>query len=481
MTKKHVRSYKPYIFSGIIIILLISLFFINRLSFHPTVSVVMPVYNREDLVSRAIESILSQTFTDYEFIIVDDGSTDNTSKILNDYSKLDKRIKVIRNETNRGIPFSRNRGMKAARGTYIAIMDSDDYSLPDRLAKSVHFLKDHPEVDAVSANLRIIQPDMTIFPTPETNMPNDEYKIQHMPGYYEVDLLFYNNFYNIASMFKRSFVQKHNITYRYDYIAAEDYYFWFQFVKNGGKLASLSDAVAYMRFHATNGQQYYTAIETNSTNLHKEAFSMFFTPNKEEIQFEYTVFEKCPILKKMIAGNAEKHVFPEEYLENYFALNCPSGKDYFMLVHPNWQAFIEKEKDGRYRRIGTDIYAKINQISPNEIMVLWENYAPEKFIIKNDKQQYYYMPHDRKVKLIHPAWTDTLWMNKNYPVACRETTFDCANFTFANDDKDLTIEWRYWPKEEFVKIDKDTYKYKEEGAEKEQVKEPKKVLKKKKK
>ncbi len=465
MSENQKHSRKLYYIIGVLAVLVVTSFFTIRSLITPTVSVVMPVYNRESLVARAIESILAQTFTDFEFIIVDDGSTDNTSKILNDYAAIDKRIKIIRNETNRGIPFSRNRGIQAARGTYIATMDSDDYSLPDRLAKSVRFMKEHSDVAAMTGNCAVLRPDMKTFPTPKSNMPNDEYKIKHGPGFYEVDLLFYNNFYNVSSMFRRSFIKKHNIAYRYDYKSAEDYDFWFQFVKNGGKLASLDDFVAYARFHSTNSDEYYQALDENSRNLHREAFSMFFYPEESEIQFGYSVFEKCPILSKMLASNKKRHVIDQSYLEKYYENICPSGKgETIKLVHPNWESYLEKTGENQWHRLETDIFANVVKKGNNKITVEWVNFPPENFVFNPTKDVYTYMPHDRKIELIHPYWKDTFWLDEHLSIGCREGSLDCGEYIFSNDNKDLLIKWRGWPPEEFTQT-KDGYKFKENKPE----------------
>lgn len=103
----------------------------------------MPVYNTEKYVAEAIESILSQTFTDFEFIIVDDGSTDCTPEILDNYSKSDTRIRVIHNPVNRGPAACRNIGINNSHGDYIALMDADDISQPERLVTQAAYLDDH--------------------------------------------------------------------------------------------------------------------------------------------------------------------------------------------------------------------------------------------------------------------------------------------------------------------------------------------------
>lgn len=120
------------------------------------VSVVMPVYNSQDFLPEATESILSQTFRDFEFIIVDDCSTDNSAAIALDYQKRDARIRIYHHEQNIGIVGARNTGLELAQGKYIAWMDSDDVSIPERIEKQFLFMESHPEVGITSANAIMI-------------------------------------------------------------------------------------------------------------------------------------------------------------------------------------------------------------------------------------------------------------------------------------------------------------------------------------
>ncbi len=118
-------------------------------------SVIMPVYNGQDFVSKAIESILGQTFSDFEFIIINDGSTDRTLKILESYQKKDKRI-VLLNQENKGIAKSLNRGIAKAKGDYIARQDADDISFPDRLRNQVEFLDNNKDVGFLGCSCEMI-------------------------------------------------------------------------------------------------------------------------------------------------------------------------------------------------------------------------------------------------------------------------------------------------------------------------------------
>ena len=102
----------------------------------------MPVYNGEKHLAQAIDSVLGQTFGDFELIIVDDGSTDGTAQMLAGYGQRDQRVRIYHQE-NQGVTVSRNAGCCVARGEYIAVLDADDVSLPQRLERQVRWLDAH--------------------------------------------------------------------------------------------------------------------------------------------------------------------------------------------------------------------------------------------------------------------------------------------------------------------------------------------------
>lgn len=115
----------------------------------PLVSVVIPAYNAEAYIAEAIESVLNQTYPNFELIIIDDKSPDQTLMIAKSYESKDSRVKVIENEKNVGVGGNRNRGIAEAGGEYICWLDSDDISLPDRVEKQVEYLENHPAVGVV--------------------------------------------------------------------------------------------------------------------------------------------------------------------------------------------------------------------------------------------------------------------------------------------------------------------------------------------
>jgi len=111
----------------------------------PTISAIIPTYNRAHLLPRAIKSVLNQTFQDFELIIVDDASTDNTGIVVREFQEKDKRIKYIKHKKNKGGSTVRNTGLREARGRYIAFLDSDDGWFPEKLEKQIGFFEDGKE------------------------------------------------------------------------------------------------------------------------------------------------------------------------------------------------------------------------------------------------------------------------------------------------------------------------------------------------
>lgn len=120
----------------------------------PLVSVILPAYNCEKYIAASVSSILQQVYDNFELIVVNDGSTDNTSAVLR--SITDQRLRVLNNDGNKGLIFSLNRAVEESRGEFIARMDADDIATNDRIEKQVHWLLHHPDTAAVATCIRII-------------------------------------------------------------------------------------------------------------------------------------------------------------------------------------------------------------------------------------------------------------------------------------------------------------------------------------
>ncbi|NJO41927.1 MAG: glycosyltransferase [Cyanobacteria bacterium CRU_2_1] len=204
----------------------------------PGVSVLMAVYNTEQYVAQAIESILNQTFLDFELIIIDDGSTDRSLKILQTYAAEDQRIRITSRE-NRGIPKTRNEMVAQSSGEFIAVMDSDDVALPDRLTQQVKFLHQNPETVWVGGAFELIDEKrrlITQIPLPEQD--------------HEIRQLLQNghtSFLHPTAMMRRSAVLAVG-GYDETLPLAEDLDLWFKLSQVGG-LANLKDAVVQYRLH----------------------------------------------------------------------------------------------------------------------------------------------------------------------------------------------------------------------------------------
>ncbi len=208
----------------------------------PTVSVVMPVYNAELYIDEAIESILNQTFTEYEFIIIDDGSSDDSFSKICDWQTKDNRIKAIRQE-NIGRSLTRNRGIKLASSEFIAFMDADDISTPRRLELSYDYLKNNPKAAAVSGGYEYIC--MYGVPLFKAVIPFEhneiELKLLHDIG---------NSFHQSASMVRRTVAEDVG-GYNPKHRLGDDVGFFLK-VARVGMLHNLDELFLYYRLHPTS-------------------------------------------------------------------------------------------------------------------------------------------------------------------------------------------------------------------------------------
>ena len=186
----------------------------------PKVSVIMPVYNtRQDWLDLAIGSILRQTFKDFELIIIDDGSDEATQRYLD--SCKDPQIVLLRQEKNTNPAIARNEGLKVARGEYIAFMDSDDISLPQRFEKQVEHLEGHPDIGLVATRVSDAVHPWKVERWGERNHPRQ----------IECDLLLAGNVLCTSSvMVRREILCREGIEFRGDCFPAEDYKMWAELV-----------------------------------------------------------------------------------------------------------------------------------------------------------------------------------------------------------------------------------------------------------
>jgi len=206
----------------------------------PKISIIMPLYNSAEYLKESIESILHQTYTDWEFIIINEfGSEDGSREIVEEYAKADKRFILIQNNTRLGISESMNRGLDIAAGTYIARMDADDISLPQRFEKQVQYLENHPEIVMCGVKVEIFGSNPF------------EWKLETNTDKLSTDILFYSPSVHPTVMIKKAFLDKYHICYNKQYHASEDYDLFAQICQYG-KIANLEEVLFRYRIMNNN-------------------------------------------------------------------------------------------------------------------------------------------------------------------------------------------------------------------------------------
>lgn len=200
---------------------------------NPIITVLMPMYNSEKYISEAVESILNQTYADFEFIIIDDASSDNSVSIVESFK--DPRIKLIIKPINTGLTSSLNMGLTMAKGKYIARMDSDDISVLDRFEKQLAFMEVNTHIALCGTWFKFID--------------NNEY-IKH-PAEHEdiqVALLSYCAIGHPTVFMRNSFLKQHQLNYNVEMEPAEDYDLWAR-ICFLGNLANIPEVLLYYRLH----------------------------------------------------------------------------------------------------------------------------------------------------------------------------------------------------------------------------------------
>ncbi len=239
------------------------------------ISVIMSNYNTpEEYLRLAIESILNQTYQNFEFIIIDDCSTDNSLSIIESYS--DKRIRIIKNEKNLGITKSLNIGLKAAKGEFVARMDADDISFETRFEKQVEFLKNHPDHIVCGTGVELIGDWQTKH--------SNKYICRHIPpkDEFKIYLLFgnYPNIVHPTAMFNRTLLLKHNITYNESYPLAQDYRMWVS-CSEVGECTNLKDTLLNYRVHGK-------AVSNDKKELQKNIAVQIMQEQLEKLSLKLT-------------------------------------------------------------------------------------------------------------------------------------------------------------------------------------------------
>ena len=201
----------------------------------PLVSVLMPVYKTAPYLREAMDSMLCQTFKDFELIVLNDCSPDNAEKILDAYD--DPRIIRYKGEKNVGLSNVLNVGIGMARGKYIARMDSDDISLPQRLQVQIDYLDKHTDVDLVSVG-------MQLFGARETTWIREQ-NVEKV----KIEALFHSPVLHASSVWRKDSFEQYGLRFRQEMVPSEDYDLWTRSLVKGLKLINLPDVLYKYRIH----------------------------------------------------------------------------------------------------------------------------------------------------------------------------------------------------------------------------------------
>jgi glycosyltransferase involved in cell wall biosynthesis len=289
----------------------------------PKVSVVMPAYNAEKYISEAIESILNQTFTDFEFIIINDGSTDKTKEIINSYT--DYRIHYLENESNLGIVATLNKGLEYASGEYIARMDADDISLSNRFEKQVSIMDTDSTIGALGTGTRIFGQNVE---TRETHSTLNSDKLK-------AELMFSTCMCHPSVMIRKSVLDENNFHYKEEFKGAEDYELWWQ-IATVSRILTIPDVLHCYRIHPNqitqNKDEAYRNLLLRLLDVRLNTIGLDFSDYEKEcfLIYCYGDFskydeEKMHIyiddLYKILAHNKMNGFFNQKSLKEVFALS----------------------------------------------------------------------------------------------------------------------------------------------------------------
>jgi glycosyltransferase involved in cell wall biosynthesis len=248
----------------------------------PLVTVLMPVFNAERFLRRAIESVLAQTFTDFELLIINDGSTDQSVSIIQSFQ--DERIRLVHNKQNSGVITTLNTGIMLAKGKYIARMDADDICVADRLAKQVSYLEEHPGTAVLAAHIMQINAHEEDLGTWDQDVQNST----------AAEL--FRTMAKTNCIAHPTIVIRKQIAQQYLYHkkqkGSEDWDLWMRLLSDGYRIEKLTDYLLKYRIHAAS----VTSVHNQSTTLEKKLNKVRITFLKERLRkFRFKKFE-CLVL-----------------------------------------------------------------------------------------------------------------------------------------------------------------------------------------
>ncbi|MFD2113169.1 glycosyltransferase family 2 protein [Thiorhodococcus fuscus] len=230
------------------------------------ISVVMPNYNRADRLSLAIDSLLAQTFTDFELIVVDDGSTDESLDVIARYAARDSRIRFLSLPINGGQGIARALGNDAAEGRYIAVMDNDDIAFPQRLETQYAFMESNPEITLAGSNAIKVMPNQRM-----------QMRLPEMDSAIKARLLLVDAaFVHPTVIMRRDFLRKHNLNYAAERRGDDDYEFYNRLLQAGARFANMPQTLLEYHRHGGNTSSNTPRLQQDKLPLRRFLLGLFY-------------------------------------------------------------------------------------------------------------------------------------------------------------------------------------------------------------
>lgn len=314
----------------------------------PRVTVFIPAYNASRYLAETLDSVLTQSFTDFELLVVDDGSTDDTPRVLDEFRRQDSRVRVITNERNKGRPASRNIGLRLARGPYLALMDADDYCVSERLALQVAYLEAHPEVDILSGLWGKVDADGRPLASTDQRMRC------LTPRQVSARMLFDCPIHQPTIMARTAVLQQ----YQYDesFPVAQDHELWAR-MSVERRFAVLSDVLLYYRQHETQATASMQRINQARQRIHRrELQALDMKPSDKELVRHGHLFHfKGRALLEAQSGERLDTAFVAwagRWIERLMQANKQTGRypepEFSDLLAARWLFVCRKAAGGSY-------------------------------------------------------------------------------------------------------------------------------------
>lgn len=280
------------------------------------ISVIMSVYNDEKYLNNSIESILNQSFINYEFIIINDGSTDKSLEIIQKYQNIDSRIILLNNGKNLGLPESLNKGIQLAKGKYIARMDADDISLPLRLEYQYKFLEDNKNIGIVGTYVKTFGSDNSIWRYPITS------------SWIKTGLVFGSCLCHPSVMIRKEILLEN--PYDCNFLNNQDFDLWTRLSKKNYKFYNIPKVLLHFRitgnnFHKRNNTYVddkrkkiliSNLIELNIT-IDNTPLNIFNNISKGQYYlYEKDIIILLTLFNKIIESNNKKNIYNKYYLKS---------------------------------------------------------------------------------------------------------------------------------------------------------------------